>query len=578
MNFPRHRYLGPGNPLDNGPPVDRDDEIARQHDTEYEQATAAEHIRASDRKAIGSFGRDFITTGNWHSAVGALGLGAKYGVESVTGVLYPRLPTQEDLSRKRKLNETTPTKMADGPPAKQPRLDGRGTSTTGDAVLTQTGAGGGPNPAVSAGSSASEHTNVSMTQRPEFHKGKLVFNHQRMMFSYGYQFKSFKTQCATSDQMAESLTLTPYANVPVDCVPWYLTPSEFDNLPVTSGIKRCVTVVTPMGYRTPFITNSSGINSVNSNLLVFGMCAHGLNNRYNGDNVLIKSDASNPMYPTGYDWHSKEGCDHELWWGKKVGDETDVGFANIHAGFGNMQKFSTYYAQNLDHKNGAPSLPELNQSINYFPMINGVGNTPIIWEYRPQVNVLKPAYPYAPLRDNANGKVTRFNFGQKITGQTLWDINLSGHGQSGHISQKKEAMCGIATVPYESYVEQCGSLSHGFVEYAGGVKPPSLHIGVLPVHAYSTNISDSTVQEIVAIYKVETEIEIEYSFNFTHTYESFVPPNLATWADNNLLKLGSYPHWFNGYRSFVGNNPDMLRSSYSASSSSTTTTTTAKPP
>lgn len=92
MNFPGHRYLGPGNPTNNGPPVDKDDEIAQSHDLPYSKTTTSKDIRTADKKAIVEFSKNSITTGNWHSAVGVTGLSAKYAVESITGVLYPSTP------------------------------------------------------------------------------------------------------------------------------------------------------------------------------------------------------------------------------------------------------------------------------------------------------------------------------------------------------------------------------------------------------------------------------------------------------------------------------------------------------
>lgn len=89
MNFPGHNYLGPGNPVDNGEPVDEDDRIAQQHDQEYEVAATDSDIRAADRRAINRFTTNFTTTGNYHSAIGAIGLGGKYLLESVFGVQYP---------------------------------------------------------------------------------------------------------------------------------------------------------------------------------------------------------------------------------------------------------------------------------------------------------------------------------------------------------------------------------------------------------------------------------------------------------------------------------------------------------
>ncbi|XP_026684618.1 mitochondrial basic amino acids transporter-like [Diaphorina citri] len=89
MLFPFHNYLGPGNHLDNGPPIDDDDEIALRHDEAYETATSPEQVRQADIEAIRDFNTNYVATGNWHSVVGAIGLTWKYEVEQFTGVLYP---------------------------------------------------------------------------------------------------------------------------------------------------------------------------------------------------------------------------------------------------------------------------------------------------------------------------------------------------------------------------------------------------------------------------------------------------------------------------------------------------------
>jgi hypothetical protein len=42
MLLPGHHYIGPGNPVPNGVPVDQDDRIALLHDIRYEYARNAE--------------------------------------------------------------------------------------------------------------------------------------------------------------------------------------------------------------------------------------------------------------------------------------------------------------------------------------------------------------------------------------------------------------------------------------------------------------------------------------------------------------------------------------------------------
>lgn len=90
--FPGHKYLGPGNELNCGEPVDVDDAIAREHDRAYESATCKEDVYFADTKAIFSFMFDWVKNKNWHSAVGAIGLAFKHGTEKLLRrVLYPRL-------------------------------------------------------------------------------------------------------------------------------------------------------------------------------------------------------------------------------------------------------------------------------------------------------------------------------------------------------------------------------------------------------------------------------------------------------------------------------------------------------
>jgi hypothetical protein len=88
--YPGHRYLGPGNPLENGIPVDTADRIAQIHDIEYNQASSESDIFDSDTKAIFGFSQDFVRQPNLPSLAGAFGLTLKHGVEkNLTGVLYP---------------------------------------------------------------------------------------------------------------------------------------------------------------------------------------------------------------------------------------------------------------------------------------------------------------------------------------------------------------------------------------------------------------------------------------------------------------------------------------------------------
>lgn len=89
--FPGHKYLGPGNKLNVGSPADTDDFIAQQHDLAYEFATDKDDIYHADKKAIYAFIIDWIKNKNFHSVIGAIGLGLKHLTEVVCGkIFYPR--------------------------------------------------------------------------------------------------------------------------------------------------------------------------------------------------------------------------------------------------------------------------------------------------------------------------------------------------------------------------------------------------------------------------------------------------------------------------------------------------------
>jgi hypothetical protein len=91
--LPGSRYIGPGNPLPNGDPTNNFDALAERHDYQYASASDASQIRQSDREflsAVWEQETSNIVEGA-HKLVSLVGIGAKYAVESGTGVIYPSL-------------------------------------------------------------------------------------------------------------------------------------------------------------------------------------------------------------------------------------------------------------------------------------------------------------------------------------------------------------------------------------------------------------------------------------------------------------------------------------------------------
>lgn len=89
---PGHNYLGPGNDARRiEHPVDLDDQIAKEHDLEYEKAINKDQIKHADEHAINDFVGDAVDNGNVHSIIGGVGLKAKQGIERIVGPVYPSM-------------------------------------------------------------------------------------------------------------------------------------------------------------------------------------------------------------------------------------------------------------------------------------------------------------------------------------------------------------------------------------------------------------------------------------------------------------------------------------------------------
>lgn len=88
--YPGHNYLGPGNSLQNGTPVDKADVIARVHDYDYFKAKTKQDIFRSDLKAIKEFRNDYTNKFNLPSWIGEKGLTIKHGFEkAINTTVYP---------------------------------------------------------------------------------------------------------------------------------------------------------------------------------------------------------------------------------------------------------------------------------------------------------------------------------------------------------------------------------------------------------------------------------------------------------------------------------------------------------
>lgn len=92
--LPFTNNLGPGNRI--SPATNTADSIAQGHDLHYQDAQTNSDVLSADREAISQFAHEAVQgsdpVSRLHAAVGAVGLGLKHTVESLTGqVLYGEL-------------------------------------------------------------------------------------------------------------------------------------------------------------------------------------------------------------------------------------------------------------------------------------------------------------------------------------------------------------------------------------------------------------------------------------------------------------------------------------------------------
>ncbi|KAL1460342.1 hypothetical protein MTO96_027549 [Rhipicephalus appendiculatus] len=293
--FPGHRYLGPGNPLRNGDPVDEDDGIAKSHDEAYERAKSHVDVFAADRASAALFLNDFRRTGNWHSALGAVGLGTKNNVEQY--VLGRSLYGMPGDRRERAHNGESDTADAKRYLPDSSTGDTESTQMSqqmpSDAPIRQGGAGIGGN-----GENSSELVQ-QILRVPRDHGVVTVFRNSKILTTWAYAM--MKTNLVYDTEKTFPGILTSLSRLPVDRPYLYIPHGTYINLPSHTRAVTCSVKVTPHGLRTPWKTGSSVVQPVNSDMLVYGLSSVGLNHSMDTGMCRVKKgETNNPMKPQSY--------------------------------------------------------------------------------------------------------------------------------------------------------------------------------------------------------------------------------------------------------------------------------------
>ena len=188
---------------------------------------------------------------------------------------------------------------------KGPKLD----PASGLDVEMKTANAAGDTTNIASGSLRGPTTAPTIKPISNWQKGGQTFTHKRIMTTFVHNFKYFNanaTYKSTADSVsgAQYFLATPYAYVPADIIGFYFTENELYELPLTSECTHFKTTIRPLGYRLPFQTQASGTTFANSMTDIIGMYAYGLNNTYNGRNMIPTYSSTDPCEIEKLDSHS----------------------------------------------------------------------------------------------------------------------------------------------------------------------------------------------------------------------------------------------------------------------------------
>lgn len=287
-----YKYAGPGNSLNRGPAYDLVDESARQHDIAYDKAKSPEDIHKADRQflteagnyvAEGIAGKGSISQTLGGIVTGA-GIGIKHLAEKATGnIIYPPMAPP-----KRGVADSS----SGGTPAKQAVTLIPGPSSA-DAGMTLTGTGKDQ----ASGGASSDGLAEYHIERPISLFGSKISTYRKV---HKFMTFGFAPKILSSESNSNSRWLTTYlAEVPWHIPCFYLTPSEFNLLPIGSRVKDVSIQVIYRGSTIQFETASSATSLATLNQINDIAVATALNKTGYGSNVsFTEFTTGKPMIPS----------------------------------------------------------------------------------------------------------------------------------------------------------------------------------------------------------------------------------------------------------------------------------------
>lgn len=566
-HIPGHNYIGPGTQDFNKQPVDDDDTIASAHDRAYSNAKTNEDVRRADRDAI----RDFAAVGGVHGYVGAAGLAIKYGVESLTGVLYPKIPTREGRARHHPYqqvpappeyssDESPPSyRSVESPPQfssgeqYEPSRSGNSfgssnnleelpSSQESSGTIIGSGmsnAGGSQPGGIGSDTGSPTPVLIGAGHNPA---GSLIFTKKFQLNTAGWQFTSIQnTSFRPYGGTSYNVLATPLAVLDPNNLLLFMDEGEFARLPPYAFAKKCKLSVKPLGYRLPFATNATASTFANSQTLVQCCWATGLNHKFNG--VVAgygNNSAGNASKPTSLVRDSGAA-------GKLYGNATEIG-----AIVGVPRLWNWQYTIEQHASMASMHLMKAYTICN----VNDVKGTTVC--------SLEYTYHCAPLTRNYSD-ANNFKYGiatnerprtfqRSRPGLSTAAASTSASTNNYIVDSRQSNRDSEFVLKYTQPVEKGWFMSIGNGKLIDKA-PPHLNFGCMPLQSNTALAEAATFSDVVIQWEVSTELEVGFITDSAYS-DRLSGPWLMHWdlfyerglesGDSNSIDPNIWNGFYNG--------------------------------
>ncbi|CAH0562756.1 unnamed protein product [Brassicogethes aeneus] len=349
-----------------------------------------------------------------------------------------------------------------------------------------------------------------------------TFEKAFILYGYGFNFEKFAMDAEVD------VRTTPFAFIPVDYIPSYLSIAEFNTIPNNSYVSRVHCSIKVLGVRTAFDTGSTLSGVANSEHVSLGASIIGMNKLLPIRNVQYTAVNTAPMKPTAVTTFDEDAYVKKLYSdvaSSIMGAPRSItGYAAILENFDKVPAGKPDYPV---HINGPPMLKKY---MDRYHVNSHVGNTIVNYNYSPV---------YSPIRGTP---VVDFNIGSdtdNISNNTVVQLDRT-------LVQEKDGKATVTakSTPYEGtdgkYQTAKTYTYKQPIEKPYVFRPhnnktqqaqPQVHVALFPTPKINPSLEYTDIQNSSIYYEVVFKMEIRNNVN------SFYP-------NSNLLHVPITKQYF----------------------------------